>query len=191
MNDALLVRPASPYDEQGRTYHERVCPGCGRTMWTLTARRKWCTRKCQMREWRAASMLAGTHDWRKRGTGQHDWSLQRVSEPRAPKDPRQAIWDSIKEKRWREQVVTWATRADWLVYFTWRSTHSPAGFPDLVLVRDGRLVVAELKTEHAPEPKGLQAAWLAALRECGIEVFVWRPHHEAQVRRVLLEGATG
>lgn len=48
------------------------------------------------------------------------------------------------------------------------------GFPDLVLVRRERLIFCELKAEKgrlSPE----QTAWLAALVEAGVDVFVWRP----------------
>jgi hypothetical protein len=49
------------------------------------------------------------------------------------------------------------------------------GFPDLVLVRDGRLLFVELKAERgkaSPE----QGEWLEALSGVhGIEVCLWRP----------------
>jgi hypothetical protein len=60
-------------------------------------------------------------------------------------------------------------------YHTWLAKHSPAGFPDEVLVRGSRLIFAELKSERgkvSPE----QEAWLEALRHvAGVEVYVWRP----------------
>ena len=49
-----------------------------------------------------------------------------------------------------------------------------AGFPDLILVRGGRVVAVELKSElgrTTPEQEG----WLAALAQAGIEACVWRP----------------
>lgn len=76
---ALMVRPSATYDEQGRNYYERVCQLCGRTMWVTRASTKFCTRACQMRAWRAASMLAGTHGWQRRGPGHHDWTFHRLS----------------------------------------------------------------------------------------------------------------
>jgi VRR-NUC domain len=48
------------------------------------------------------------------------------------------------------------------------------GFPDLVLVRDGRLVFGELKSASGrvgPE----QSVWLGELGVAGVEVYVWRP----------------
>jgi hypothetical protein len=38
-------------------------------------------------------------------------------------------------------------RDGWRRYHTWLAKHSPAGFPDEVLVRPPRLVFAELKAE--------------------------------------------
>jgi hypothetical protein len=37
----------------------------------------------------------------------------------------------------------------WLRYHTWTSVHSPAGFPDEILLRGSRLVVAELKSARS------------------------------------------
>lgn len=57
-----------------------------------------------------------------------------------------------------------------------------AGFPDLVLVRDGRLIFAELKGDSGRLSEA-QTAWLVALEVvnvahvCGpcIEVYRWKP----------------
>lgn len=52
----------------------------------------------------------------------------------------------------------------WLGYHTHRSQHSPAGFPDLVLVKGGRLIFAELKRQAASaKPTEEQRRWLAEL----------------------------
>jgi hypothetical protein len=60
-----------------------------------------------------------------------------------------------------------------------------AGFPDNVLLRGGRLVVAELKSDKGTFGRG-QPEWLAAWREvpCA-EVFVWRPKDRPQIEEVL------
>lgn len=58
------------------------------------------------------------------------------------------------------------------------------GFPDLVLVKENRLIFAELKKEigrTTPE----QDAWLAALKETGAEVYVWRPSQLPEVIQIL------
>ena len=49
------------------------------------------------------------------------------------------------------------------------------GFPDLVMLRDGRCVVVELKAKGAKVKRGgPQDAWLCAFRDAAlIEVFEW------------------
>jgi hypothetical protein len=99
---------------------------------------------------------------------------------------RAALLEGLLESPFREQVRVWAERRGWLVYFTWSSRHSPAGFPDLVLVRPPRLIFAELKTQRAPPPRGLQEQWLAALRGVpAIEVYLWRPLDEDAILAAL------
>jgi len=68
----------------------------------------------------------------------------------------------------------YARLCGWLVYHTFNSSKSDPGFPDLVLVRDGRIVYAELKTEKGRLTKH-QRDWLKALDDAGQEVYVWRP----------------
>ncbi len=81
----------------------------------------------------------------------------------------------ISEKAFRQQVIALANLYSWKSQFHWTSIHSPAGFPDLVLVKPPRLIFAELKTgQRILTPK--QAEWLELLRPCpGVEVYVWRP----------------
>ena len=65
-----------------------------------------------------------------------------------------------------------------------------AGFPDLVLVGHGRVIVAELKRETAAGPGLEQQAWLDAFRSAGIEVHVWRPRDLEWIASVLTEPRT-
>lgn len=52
-----------------------------------------------------------------------------------------------------------------------------AGFPDLVMLRDGRIVAAELKTARG-RVSAEQQLWLAEFRQVlGVAVHVWRPAH--------------
>jgi hypothetical protein len=63
----------------------------------------------------------------------------------------------------------------WLRYHTHRSDFSPAGWPDEVLCRPPRVVIAELKGEHGKVSER-QAEWLDQLGECpGVEVYLWSP----------------
>lgn len=59
------------------------------------------------------------------------------------------------------------------------------GFPDLTLVRDRRLILAELKDERGAEGDE-QQKWSALLRQVpGVEVYLWRPRHWDEIRRAL------
>lgn len=90
----------------------------------------------------------------------------------------------LTEKQFEGQVKDLAKLYGWKYYHTWRSIHSPAGFPDCVMVRPPRLIFAELKSEKGkatPEQKG----WLDILTELEsclspesdlmLEVYLWRP----------------
>ena len=67
------------------------------------------------------------------------------------------------------RLLKWRLR-----YHTWNSQHSTAGFPDLVLVRPPRILFIELKSETG-KLSPAQANWIAALRDCPVEVAVVRP----------------
>lgn len=61
------------------------------------------------------------------------------------------------------------------------------GWPDLVLARPGRLVIAELK-RSGKDPTPEQEAWLDVLRTVpGVTVAVWRPEdwRSGEIERVL------
>ena len=86
------------------------------------------------------------------------------------------------ETQFRDKhVIPLAKALGWRHYFTYRSTYSPAGFPDMVFVRGERLIFAELKMEKG-KPTLQQLEWLADLRTVAraiqtgnIEVHLWRP----------------
>lgn len=59
-----------------------------------------------------------------------------------------------------------------------------AGFPDLVLVKNGTLVFAELKKETGKTSLE-QDEWLAVLAACGNKCYVWRPSQLQEVISVL------
>lgn len=65
----------------------------------------------------------------------------------------------------------------WRFYHPWISVKSARGFPDCAMVRDGRLVFAELKGTTG-QLSAHQEQWLAELRKVpGAEVHVWYPRH--------------
>lgn len=104
----------------------------------------------------------------------------------------------ISEKQFEAQVKDLAKIYGWLYYHTWRSIHSPAGFPDCVIVRPPRLIFAELKTE-----KGVvsdkQQEWLDTLKGCQHiilqpdtnkpvelpEVYLWHPEDIEKIAEIL------
>ena len=89
------------------------------------------------------------------------------------------------EKEFQELVRQTALASGWMYYHTTDSRHSPAGFVDTVLVREGRCVVAELKMP-GNKPTAAQQSWLAAWSTVpGVEVFVWIPEDLAQIMEVL------
>jgi hypothetical protein len=88
------------------------------------------------------------------------------------------------ERAWQAKVVEAAKWLGWAVYHTHDSRRSEAGFPDLVLVRDTRLVFAELKSASGRTTPA-QEAWLLRLHDTGAEVHVWRPEHWPQVQETL------
>lgn len=59
-----------------------------------------------------------------------------------------------------------------------------AGFPDVVLVRPPRVIFAELKAEKGRTSES-QQTWLAALMECNVETYLWRPSDSDVISQVL------
>ena len=75
----------------------------------------------------------------------------------------------MSEASFQGAVVEYARLRGWLVYHTRDSRGSQPGYPDLTLVRGGRLIFAELKTDTG-RVRVEQQAWLAALAFAGAEV---------------------
>jgi hypothetical protein len=93
----------------------------------------------------------------------------------------------LSEKQFSQQVTDAAKTFGWLVYRTWNSQHSPAGFPDLCMVRLSRIIFAELKSEKG-KVSPAQQEWLNALSGHGyhIETYLWRPSQfEDEIVRIL------
>lgn len=101
---------------------------------------------------------------------------------------------AMTEEQLSEAVVEYAEREGWLVFFIpdwiWRLVFASMkrrrrgdrrwakpGYPDLTMVKDGRLVIVELKSEKG-EAREVQQRWLDELaRVPGIEVYLWKPSH--------------
>ena len=89
----------------------------------------------------------------------------------------------MTEKQFQAQVVELAQTLGWLVYHTYDSRRSVPGFPDLVMVRNGVIHFAELKSEKGkltPE----QRLWLTELGR-GRVVYLWRPSDWDEIVEVL------
>ncbi len=87
-------------------------------------------------------------------------------------------------------VIEYASLRNWLVFHDADSRKNPAGLPDLILVRNGVLVAAELKSAKGRLRSG-QRTWLEALGAVAeasngaVKVFVWRPADWAEVVKTL------
>lgn len=99
---------------------------------------------------------------------------------------RAALDQATSEKDWQAFVATFARFHGFRTYHTLRSTGSEPGFPDLVMIRKGRLIVAELKTERGKVTVS-QQEWLDDFRavEGPPSVHLWRPSHADEVMEVL------
>ena len=79
------------------------------------------------------------------------------------------------EGDFQAHLIELAKLHGWRHYHTHNSRHSPAGFPDLVLVRPPRLIFAELKAGRR-KPTDAQREWLSDLERIPkIETYVWYP----------------
>lgn len=101
-----------------------------------------------------------------------------------------SVGAGVSEREFQSAVLELAGWCGWRCYHTYDSRRSEAGFPDLVMVRDGRLVVAELKSERgrvSAEQQGwLEAFGLVAAGSAGrVRVCVWRPADWAAIVEVL------
>jgi hypothetical protein len=92
----------------------------------------------------------------------------------------------ISEKELAENVRFLSASLGWKHYHTWNSIHSAKGFPDCCLVKPPRLLFVELKRE-AGKIATAQQEWLDAIKDCGIETYVWRPTQwlDGTIERIL------
>lgn len=108
---------------------------------------------------------------------------------------RQVLLQGVPEKKLLRDVTEVARMHGWLTYHTHRSDRSPAGFPDLCMVRclpnrDRRLIFAELKTEKG-KVSPAQRHWLGALELVAeatgyvVQSFLWRPSDFDRIEEIL------
>ncbi len=79
----------------------------------------------------------------------------------------------MSEKELQAGVVELAQVLGYRHYFTYRSKRSPAGWPDLQIVRE-RLILLELKIDVG-KCSAAQKEWIHALLNAGCEIYVARP----------------
>jgi hypothetical protein len=102
------------------------------------------------------------------------------------KDFQKQVLDYAKIYGWRRAHFrkVRVQRANGSVYWETPVAADGKGFPDLVLVRDTVILVAELKVPgNATSPE--QQAWLDAFGKGGALVYVWYPEHWPVIERVL------
>lgn len=88
---------------------------------------------------------------------------------------RALLGSEVTERDFQGEVLRAAQLLKWRCYHTLDSRGSAAGFPDLVMVRGPRLVMAELKRQKGTVSDA-QQAWLDDLaRVETLDTFLWRP----------------
>ena len=89
--------------------------------------------------------------------------------------PKFFVAKTMTEKELSQNVVDAARSFGWMVYRTWRSIHSEAGYPDLTMVKPPRVLFAELKRQGQRATMA-QIEWLESLGACPqVETYTWYP----------------
>ena len=91
----------------------------------------------------------------------------------------------LKEKDFQAQVVELARAMGWLVYHPYDSRLSQEGYPDLTMVRNGRVIWAELKSQDGTVT-GVQRRWLKVLPKG--QAFLWKPSDWDAIVETLRKG---
>ena len=90
---------------------------------------------------------------------------------------------ALSETKFQSEVIKAARRFGYLCYHTHNSRRSPSGFPDLVLAKNGAVLIAELKTDTAVVDDDDQIKWLHATQGA-----IWRPKHWDIIVKSLQDG---
>lgn len=97
----------------------------------------------------------------------------------------------VSEKQFSAIVRDLAGKASFsMTYHTFRSTFSPSGFPDevLVSVAKRRVLFAELKRDRKSPVSEEQIDWLEGIRAAGGEAYLWYGDDPLQVVADILTG---
>lgn len=82
---------------------------------------------------------------------------------------------TVTERDWHGFCATYAEWNGWWCFHDLDPRKNRAGFPDLMLCRNGELIFAELKTEKGKVSPSQQRVLDLLEAVPGIEVYVWRP----------------
>ena len=97
--------------------------------------------------------------------------------------------DILSEKDLQEQILAEAETYNWLVFHDNDSRRNNAGVPDLVLVKGGKIIFAELKRESKrAKLRDDQVVWIEELKRASsknVMVAVWRPSDRDHIWAVL------
>jgi len=118
---------------------------------------------------------------------------------------RQLLYNAMSEAELFENVRDYCAQGGWWMYHTHDSRKSTPGWPDVVALRSGCMIVAELKRQREQPTTdqtrviGLlrdvvdQVRGLARLAGIGagtldlpVQVFVWRPSDLPDIQQILL-----
>lgn len=92
---------------------------------------------------------------------------------------------NVGEKQFQSQVRTIAGLYGWLEHVVYDSRHSPSGWPDVTLLRDGHMVCLELKSENG-RVTPTQKQFLDELNQVpGIDAGVYRPSQLQDIADIL------
>jgi len=104
------------------------------------------------------------------------------------------LYNQISEKVFTAQIIRMAQMFGWMTahfrpgkqgsrYVT-AVQGDGVGFPDLVLIKPGRVIFSELKSEKGRLTPG-QSHWLDVAKAAGVEAYVWRPSMINEIERQL------
>ncbi len=88
------------------------------------------------------------------------------------------------ERDFMAQIIQAAILLGWRIYHTHDSRRSPAGFPDLFMVRGSRVLAFEVKTQRGKLTQP-QQDWLTDMQIAGIDVKIARPSDWEWIQKVL------
>ena len=94
------------------------------------------------------------------------------------------VQNSMKERELQAIVKQMAELCGWEYYHTYDSRRSNPGFPDVVMLRGERMIVAELKVQKGKVSEH-QERWLKKFDKAGSEAYLWRPSDLREIEELL------